>query len=136
MGLDMYLTGDDYVPSFGDSEREDRDGYPVASYRVAIADWRKFAPLHCYIVNTYADGRDECQEIELGIDELLDIADALETDRLPPNEECHGFFFGSNDWWAELRAAGKSHASAFREAADWCGRGDGAWRSCIYRASW
>lgn len=136
MGLDMFLTGDDYIPSFGDGERPDRDGYPIASYRVAIADWRKHAPLHCHIVNTYADGRDECQEIELGVTELLDIADAIEADSLPSNEECNGFFFGSPEWWDELRADRKTHAQIFRDAAAWCERGDGAWRSCIYRASW
>jgi len=137
MGLDMFLTGDDYITSFGDTVREKRDGYPVASYRVSIADWRKHAPLHCYIVNTYADGVDECQEIELSRSDLLDIADAIESDRLPPNEECHGFFFGSPEWWDELRAARHVHAQVFRDAAAWCERGDGgAWRSCIYRASW
>ena len=134
MGLDMFLTGDDYIPNFGDTERPERDGYPIASYRVAIADWRKHAPLHCYIVNTYADGKDECQEISLSPSDLWDIADAIEADRLPSNEDCHGFFFGSPEWWDELRAARHVHAQVFRDASTWCEiRG---WRSCIYRASW
>ena len=59
---------------------------------------RKHPDLHGYIVEKYADGRDECQEIELSVNDLEDIVRAIELDKLPHTE---GFFFGTPEWHEE-----------------------------------
>lgn len=138
MGLDMYLQGEDFIPSFDeDRPREERDGFEVEQYNLELGYWRKFAPLHCYIVKTFADGVDKCQRIELSADNLRQVAKALRSEdghALPPNEECGGFFFGSAQMWDEDRAEGAKHAKVFDRAADWV-EGN-VWRSVIYQASW
>jgi len=134
MGLDMYLVGDDYVPTYAGQTREKRDGYAVSSYRVDMGYWRKHAPLHCYIVNNFADGVDDCREISLSSEKLLQIADALRKNELPIDDDCHGFFFGHPNGWAEDRAAGAEHALVFERAAKWLDRGE--WRSVLYQGSW
>lgn len=71
--------------------------------------WRKFNALHGYIVNTFADGVDECQTIEIGKDGVAKIVSALkktlrmlkskkgfDADELPV-KPVGGFFFGSTD---------------------------------------
>ena len=138
MGLDMYLTGEEFVPNYDeDHVREKRDGFDVKQYDLELGYWRKFAPLHCYIVNEFAGGVDECQPIELSVDDLRQIASALRGEdgySLPSNEDCSGFFFGNPEWWDEDRARGEEHALIFDRAAAWLA--DNAWRSVVYQASW
>ena len=73
MGLDMFLMSSD---------------------EVELGYWRKDPNLHGYIVNTFANGVDECQPINLSIDDLNDIISAVKEKRLP---ETTGFFFGKSD---------------------------------------
>ena len=138
MGLDMYLTGEEFVPSYDeDHVREKRDGFDVKQYDLELGYWRKFAPLHCYVVMTCAGGVDECQPIELSVDDLRRIASALRNEdgySLPSNEDCSGFFFGTAEWWDEDRKRGEEHALIFDRAAAWLA--DNAWRSVVYQASW
>jgi hypothetical protein len=96
MGLDMYLKGEDFLPTYNNDERPMRDGFPVETYILHIKAWRKFAPLHCHIVNVYSDeGHDDCEPIRLTSEDLRTIADVIRHGDLPPDEECQGFFFGS-----------------------------------------
>lgn len=134
MGLDMYLVGDDYIPSFDGGRRPEREGYPVSSYRLDMGYWRKHAPLHCHIVSTYANGVDDCREIPLSEENLLAIAAALRENALPKDEDCNGFFFGSPQQWSEDREAGAKHAETFERAAAWLSRG--GWQSVYYQGSW
>ena len=134
MGLDMYLVGDDYIPTFDGSKRPERDGFPVSSYRLDMGYWRKHAPLHRHIVDTYAKGEDNCREIPLSEEELLAIADVLRRKALPKDEDCNGFFFGNPDMWSDDRKAGDEYAATFERAAAWLSRGD--WRSVYYQGSW
>ena len=134
MGLDMYLFGDDYIPTFDGSKRPERDGFPVSSYRLDMGYWRKHAPLHRHIVDTYAKGEDNCREIPLSEEELLAIADVLRRKALPKDEDCNGFFFGNPDMWSDDRKAGDEYAATFERAAAWLSRGD--WRSVYYQGSW
>ena len=137
MGLDMYLIGDEFVPSWRENNRPKRGGYEVTSYRLDLGYWRKHGPLHCHITNTYTPGVDDCKEIPLDSDELRSIADALRNNDLPADENCHGFFFGSPEMWAEDRAAGAEHAAIFDRAAAWLDEDrDDVWRSVFYQASW
>ena len=92
MGLDMYLVGEKYHRQWSKGEELERpktDGIPQKSVQLDLGYWRKHPNLHGYIVNTYADGVDECQEIHLNADALEDIACAIELDRLPHTD---GFF--------------------------------------------
>lgn len=58
-----------------------------------IGYWRKHPNLHGYIVNTFANGVDECQPIPLSLSDVNDILHAIENDLLPHTV---GFFFGTS----------------------------------------
>lgn len=151
MGLDMYLSGEKYFvqdhSNYSDDEHAgqpvDTEGDHIESARYRLGYWRKFAPLHQFIVDRFAEGKDECQTISLSAEDLHEVADTIEAGLLPPNQDCGGFFFGNADWWDEMRAEAKEHAAKFRAAAVWVGSepkydsGHKAqWRSVYYRASW
>lgn len=131
MGLDMMLYGDEVCRG------EERDGFPVAHVALELGYWRKFAPLHCFIVGRFAGGIDECQRIDLVSDDLREIIGVLRDGGLPPNDECGGFFFGDADWWDEQRAAVDDHVEVFERALQWVSaRSDGRYRGVYYLASW
>ncbi len=145
MGLDMYLRGEQYVSPYdhsqqapeGGSLRVERpvvDGFEISNQILDMGYWRKFAPLHVYIVKEFAGGVDECQRIVLEGDQLRKIANALRDNELPTNDDCHGFFFGGDEWWDELRSEGDEHAKLFDKAADWSE--SSSLNSVTYVASW
>jgi len=145
MGLDMYLRGDKFISNWDTSQRDEDgmplevkrpniDGFEVTSYVLDLGYWRKFAPLHHFIVKVFADGVDECQEIHLSADDLRRIAAALRDDNLPDNEDCGGFFFGNPEFWDADRAEGEKHAETFDKAAKWVE--SNSWNSVTYQASW
>lgn len=76
MGLDMMLFMEN-------KNKEEEIGY-----------WRKHPNLHGFIVNNFADGIDECQRIDLSLDDMIDIIDAVKNNDLPSTT---GFFFGYSD---------------------------------------
>ena len=135
MGLDMYLTGRKYVGGSlqGDDEPfREEDGKPVDSMNLELGYWRKHRKLHGYIVNTFAEGKDECQKINLEGDDLRKIAKAVRTNDLPNTE---GFFFGCEEIDNTYSNEAEEHAQQFDEAAKWLEDGD--WkRTVFYRASW
>lgn len=138
MGLDMYLTGEEYIPSYTNKgepvERPVRDGYEVESYRLKLGYWRKFGPLHSYITSVYTPGVDDCRPIAMNSDMLRAVAHALRNGSLPTDEESQGFFFGSPAIWSEYREDADEHAEVFERAAKWLD-GD-PWRTVEYCASW
>jgi hypothetical protein len=139
MGLDMYLQGKDFIPTHGKAKREIREGFPIESYNISLAQWRKHAPLHCYIVKRYSEeGKDDCEPITLSSEDLRTIADVIRHGDLPPDDECQGFFFGTPEMWAGYRERAEEDAELFDKAADWLDRDstDESWRTVIYRASW
>jgi len=164
MGLDMYLSGEKYyVPDYDTLQNEyeagkerpspseartlgkplDADGEHVSSTQHDLGYWRKFAPLHEYIVKTFADGVDECQRIDLTGEDLEKIAGALTEDALPSNEDCGGPFFGNSAFWDDHRADAEQYANQILAAAKWLDKSpkhpSGAmaqWRSVHYQASW
>ena len=130
MGLDMYLEGHKYHSRSGGKKRPTcKDGHEIQSTTLDLGYWRKHPNLHGYIVNTYANGVDECQAIQLNAKELEDIADAIETNRLPHTE---GFFFGTSEWHQETV---KEDAQKFRNASEWL-KGNDVWCDVRYQASW
>jgi hypothetical protein len=91
MGLDMYLNGERY---FVDRPAGETGSFAKKSESYELGYWRKHPNLHGYIVQTFADGRDECQKIPLDEDRLVEIIDAIRAKELPHTE---GFFFGTSE---------------------------------------
>lgn len=89
--------------------------------------WRKHPNLHGYIVQTFADGVDECQPIPLTAENLEQILKATEEDRLPHTT---GFFFGQS--YPEQKP---ETIKILREALAWLKSGRPG-RKVIYCASW
>jgi hypothetical protein len=127
MGLDMYLNGDNFFPY--DHERR-KSVPPVKREEVDLGYWRKHPNLHGYIVNNFADGVDECQEIDLTKENLAQIISAVKNKELPHTV---GFFFGESEESAEQVA---SDVEIFENAIKWLEEKTGAWRSISYKASW
>jgi hypothetical protein len=129
MGLDMYLTGEKFVMSSSLILQE--DGFRIRSKTVELGYWRKHPNLHGYIVQTFADGKDECQEIDLGPDHIRTIIAAVKARELPHTT---GFFFGVSDPSQERMA---EDSAIFERALAWCEADEpGMLRSVTYRASW
>ena len=130
MGLDMYLTGDKFVPEHQDKlPRAKVDSYPVESQRLQMGYWRKHWALHNYIMDMIhpKDGA----KIELDADELRTIADAVEQGKMP-----------DADYRDEIDAYHKepdqvaATVKILRDAADWLEKEDNTWKSVEYYGSW
>lgn len=126
MGLDMYLYQD--VDIFGMYDFEQVEGEinitkkgvkldidlkEVEYIRLQKAYWRKANQIHNYIVQHFADGVDECQEINISGDDIIELRGLCERilnlknngqerkalnlakKELPTTS---GFFFGSVDY--------------------------------------
>jgi hypothetical protein len=113
MGLDMYLTGEKFFPNFKVERPVDIDGDQIQLLEVSLGYWRKFGPLHAYIVNTFADGVDECQRIDLEEGDLVAIAEAIMAEKLTPNEGSTGCFLDNDEIWDKYRGEKESHAATF-----------------------
>jgi len=132
----MYLSGKKYYTSYGDNTKRVEEGHSVEEVIVRLGYWRKHANLHGYIVRTFADGIDECQDIELTMDNLKHL---LETVKEPTRmEKTEGFFFGESDNSDEQIKEDVAYiekAIAFLVAGAMT-KEKGVWRSVHYRASW
>ncbi|MGH9344372.1 MAG: phosphoglycerate kinase [Terriglobia bacterium] len=130
MGLDMYLTGEKFVMDSRLNLKE--DGFRLRSKTIELGYWRKHPNLHGYIVQTFAGGEDQCQNIDLGVpDRIRSIIAAIEARTLP---DTTGFFFGVSDTSPERVA---EDIAIFRKALAWLETEEaGVFRSVIYRASW
>jgi hypothetical protein len=128
MGLDSYLYKKTYVQNWEHDSPEKRYSVDVKqggfnskikperiSYIIEqVGYWRKFNALHGYIVDTFASGEDNCQQIYLDNYSLIQILDTLKQakdilDSDASDEEksdklsdvfptAEGFFFGSTDY--------------------------------------
>jgi hypothetical protein len=90
VGLDMYLEGHKRFYRGAGEE----DGFPIKGKTLDLGYWRKHPNLHGFIVQAFAEGVDNCQEIYLGAQDIRNIISALSNDSLP---ETKGFFFGASD---------------------------------------
>lgn len=137
MGLDMYLKGRKSLWSIDGAKPRMEDGFEVSDLTLDLGYWRKHPNLHGYIVQTFADGVDECQKIDLNADAMRNIIAAIKEKRLPHTD---GFFFGASDG-SEQEA--QEAIDIFTKAIDWLT--DGAaqadkrsefFREVYYQASW
>tara|TARA_A100001391_G_C4989098_1_gene257574 strand:- start:260 stop:706 length:447 start_codon:yes stop_codon:yes gene_type:complete len=148
MGLDMYLRGEHYNSDrnrHGEISRSKLDNeFEISNYEVDLGYWRKHADLHGYIVNTFAEGKDNCQKIELDENDLDKIIMAIRHDKLV-KDHC-GFFFGNSTEFGYYEEKEKEYAiNCFEKAKKFIRRGkelferDGLFiqpRSVSYQASW
>lgn len=130
MGLDMYLEG--HVYSKYDREKPEGqrrptlEGFEIKATIIELGYWSKHPNLHGYIVQNHGGGKDECQEIGLGEEEIVDIIEAIQEKRLPVTK---GFFFGESDGSED-----EESIKIFERALAW--KKKGPWRYISYRASW
>jgi hypothetical protein len=128
MGLDMYLTG---TVHFMDLIIFPRKRGTKKAELIDLGYWRKHPNLHGYIVQTFADGKDECQEIRLDDDNIRQIMRAVKDKALPFTE---GFFFGQSQCTEAERT---EDLEIFQGALDWlAAEQKDTIRAVTYRASW
>lgn len=158
MGLDMYLYRREYVggwdwktvetdgreralyDSLIDYMGVDRcEGSPHANIEVCVAYWRKANQVHKWFCDLDG-GRDECQDILVPRDKLIELRDlcaavieqpAMAASALPTQS---GFFFGSYDydeWYMEDMKLTVRQIDAILASIK-----EGDWVDFIYRASW
>lgn len=125
MGLDMYLTAERFLWSFGDNEDNDRRraihlqfpelgdntdlgygeiGFKVEGVKAEVGYWRKANQIHAWFVKNVQDGEDECRPHEVEwekLEELRDVCKRVLADRdlapeLLPSQS--GFFFGGTEY--------------------------------------
>lgn len=135
MGLDMYLEGRKSPQKWVNGERVEppkMDGFTIGEIRLELGYWRKHANLHGYIVQTFAEGVDDCSPIFLDTDKIDIIIDAIKNKKLPHTE---GFFFGASDGTDE---EAKQDIEIFTKARAWLAAEEAKdeWRSVQYQASW
>lgn len=156
MGLDMYLYRREYLSNYswgGDNEKEvaafntitDAIGIkpcaesPHIHVEVCVAYWRKANAIHKWFCDLDG-GRDECQNIYVNREKLVELRNlassvllqpALAEDFLPPQQ---GFFFGSyeiDEWYMEDMKNTVYQLNEILESTP-----EDSWTDFIYRASW
>lgn len=133
MGLDMYLEGRKHIMQ--DWRNPDNDhmeeGFRVSGKTYDLGYWRKHPNLHGYIVQTFAEGEDRCQEIELDQEALVRMIADIKSGNLPHTE---GFFFGRSSMDEDEM---ERDLSVMTRALLWLqAKEDNCYRSVVYRASW
>lgn len=151
MGLDMYMTARKYLRTQYEKTSEGVRALPKAkmdgmfetnAVEAEVSYWRKNHWLHGFIVEEFADGEDDCQQIVLREDDLRKIASRLEKWSEDPTalQPRDGFFFGSQDdgWRDECRFRAADDAAQIRKAIEWMNEADAdkEWREVVYQASW
>jgi len=132
MGLDMYLQGHQYYFN----RTQTIDDFLVKEMIVELGYWRKHPNLHGAIVQTFADGVDNCEPIELSKDDIEKLIEMVKTNLLPHTT---GFFFGESalpgSQWYEQEY--NDTIKQLENALKWYDSKDtGLYRWVTYRASW
>jgi len=133
MGIEMYLTGDKFVPEIGCQDKLPRakvDSYPVESLRLQMGYWRKHWALHNYIMDNYSE-EEGPSKIELGPIALREIADAVEQGKLPDAD-----YSPQTDAIHKEPEEVAETLKMLRDAADWLEKKDNTWKSVEYYGSW
>ena len=147
MGLDMHLYKRMYTKNWNHTVKrkevtvkvdgEEVKGFDNPSYIIQeIGYWRKFNALHGFIVDNFAEGNDNCQEIWLDYGDVKKILRALK-DEENPIEPTEGFFFGSqemDEWYhTDVKNAIEVFESLLEEMKSELGI---AYLDYFYQASW
>ena len=115
------------------------DDFQSATVQLQVAYWRKANAIHKFFVDTCANGEDDCQEIYVDRDHLVELKSlcekVLENHDLAPEllPTQSGFFFGSyeyDEWYFEnLKNTIKQISKVIDRTEDTC------W-DITYSASW
>ncbi len=86
-------------------------------------------------MQTFAGGKDECQDIPLSKDDLLQLVEAVKKNNLP---NTRGFFFGESDGSEKTETLAILAKAIEWQAGfkDFGAEGGGESRDVVYRASW
>lgn len=138
MGLDMYLKGEKFFWTDweNDANNQKEDGYKLTEKFLELGYWRKHPNLHGFIVNTFANGNDNCEKIRLEVEDLQKIIEAIESKALP---ETSGFFFGKSYYGdkEEDDKLDRDTTEILKKAIEWASSKEPrVIRSVFYRASW
>lgn len=95
---------------------------------IELGYWRKHPNLHGYMVVTFMNGVDECQEIELKKEHIETIIRAVKDKKLPLTT---GFFFGHS---LNTQDEIDEDLKYFNNALTWLN--EKPHRKVFYRASW
>ena len=113
MGLDMYLRVSKFVSGWDQKHADNRQQIfsainlppsmvsedSSATVQVTVAYWRKANQIHSWFVRNVQDGKDECQESSVSLEQLTTLRDlckkVIETKDDSLLEPMAGFFFGS-----------------------------------------
>jgi len=130
MGLDMYLYKDIFVGAnyehrkvtgtielFTDGRKINVDLSKLSSIKEQVAYWRKANAIHNWFVINVQEGKDECQESYVDIEQLKTLLDTVSkvledhnlAEQLLPTQS--GFFFGQysyDEWYFEQFAYTKT----------------------------
>ena len=119
MGLDMYLSKKTYVKQWSHNEKNNKvsvkfDGKvrkDIKPERIShiveeVGYWRKANHIHNWFVEKVQEGRDECQESYVSIEQLEELRDLCKVVVEKKDEEFSkenlptesGFFFGSTEY--------------------------------------
>lgn len=134
MGLDMYLQGHLFR---GHKEPQTLDDFPVKEIIVELGYWRKHANLHGAIVQTFAEGNDNCEPIELNREDIEKLIEMVKANDLPHTA---GFFFGQSakpgDKWFDEQLA--KDIKQLENALKWYDTktDEFEYRWVTYQASW
>lgn len=158
MGLDMYLTAENYISGYRHAPLRDevvgvfKGNHPPmrgeghASVELHVAYWRKANAIHGWFVREVMGGNDDCEKHFVPVQELrrlvalcehlLIARDGDEAAELLPTES--GFFFGSTDYddwyWEGLTET----VDQLKPLVDWFDSDSSnqhVW-DVFYRASW
>lgn len=124
MGLDMYLHGKISYWQL----KEEKEGFPLVSKTYELGYWRRHSNLHEFIVQTFADNEDKCQEIYLSLTDLQLIHDAINMEALS-NSPCEI----PDDSYRS------SSLEIIEKSMNWLKNGDddhSEYREIYYQASW
>jgi hypothetical protein len=76
MGFNMYLNG--IARYYGDDKLfGEGDGFAIRDITVELGYWQKHPNLHGFIVKEFAGGVDNCNKIDLTLDNIRKIAQAI-----------------------------------------------------------
>lgn len=114
MGLDMYLTGRKYLNKWEDGYTEIamsmRGIFPetrhgsISEIRMELMYWRKANAIHRWFVENVQDGKDDCGEYYVSMENLILLRDTCKQvidnpslgEGLLPTAD--GFFFGNTEY--------------------------------------
>jgi hypothetical protein len=118
MGLDMYLDGRRFLFK----EQFDENGDKIRMINVDLGYWRKNYNLHTYIIDQFAEGVDDRENVELQVRNIQQILEALRNGEIEEDE-----------------VEKNTDIAIFEHAIEWLTKVEGdknEFRSIIYQASW